>query len=263
MLSLKRPLLITLVVLAGTGSAFAAPTNPEDYNIQSGQMLDIENGAHVEGSINHGGLQPDYVIDMNSPAMQAVLGYAAEVGQSELPYWKQVKQIKDFIRDEVLVRKAYANPTYRRLMKKYRDLGSNIPLSAYIECKAGVCRENGMLLHLALKAAGIPSHYVYAKVTQGTGRDQRTEGHGFAVVEHDGRSWVVDSYNRDFNGAALDELMSHRGVGPKSAKAPIGEPAATKIWIEEISPHPTVWNPKVPVPVFPAVIAPLCSGILK
>ncbi len=236
---------IIFLILALPFLVQAAPANSSDFYILKGQMINIEDGAYVEGSVGHGGLQPDYKIDFNDPGLKEVLALAAEIGRQPLDFWVKVADLRDLISQRVLIRGGYKDPGYLKLLETYRNQNKDVPLAAYITCEAGVCRENGMLLHLALKAAGIDNNYVYAVVTQEYQGVLHSEGHGFTVVLHEGTNWVVDSYNDNFNGLILEDLLKPQGADANSPRAPFSKVIdQVRVTIKKISNFPLVWNPK-------------------
>lgn len=214
---------------------FSSPKDPSQFYILKGQFLNIEDGAYVQGSSSFGGLQPDYFIDLQDPSIKQVLVLSEEIGNQPDTFWNKVEKVSELVGLRTLKRKSYTDPGYLKIMESHRLQNQDIPLAAYIECGAGVCRENGMLLHLALKAARIPNNYVYADVSQSYREESKTEGHGFTVVFHEGKKYVVDSYNSNFNRTILDELLEAKGVMLRDG---------THIKINQISTFPLVWNPK-------------------
>ncbi len=223
-----------------------APKNSGDFNRLQGGVINIENGAYVQGSSEFGGLQPDYIINFDDPALKEVLNLAKEIGLQSLPFWQKVNQVKKLVGERTLKSKSYTNRKYLALMKSYRNRSEDIPLSAYIEYGGGVCRENGMLLHLALKAAKIANNYVYARAGQQTDGRIQSEDHGFTVLSHEGKNWIIDSYNSNFDGVDFESLLKPEGVGPNDLKAPFTKPlTSNRIWLQKILNYPTVWNPKL------------------
>lgn len=225
--------------------AFAEPQNTQNYVILNGGLTDIHNGAYVEGSARHGGIQPDYQIDLQAEPLKSLLAEATEIGKLPLSHWDKVGMVVELIRSK-MVYTDYYNPYYRRLLKRYRDSRQDIPLNEYVACGAGVCREHALLLHFSLKAAGIQNKHAYASIY----RASRTEGwevredHAFTVVRHRGVDWVVDSYYWGFNGFRLQDLMSRDGITESSVKAPIAEPGPGVRRIVEINSFPRVFNPR-------------------
>ena len=198
--NLVKSVIIFFVAVLLSWTAYSIPSDPSRFYVLQGQMMNIEDGAYVQGSSGNGGLQPDYYIDLKDSSIRQVLELATEMGRQPEAFWERVQKISDLVGLRVLKRGSYVDPEYLKLMETHRIQSQDVPLAAYVQCGAGVCRENGMLLHLALKAAGIPNNYVYADVSLTWRKETRSEGHGFTVVLHDGKNYVVDSYNSSFNG---------------------------------------------------------------
>jgi hypothetical protein len=174
-------------------------------------LRDFNQGSTVEGSSRVGGLQPDYFLDTESKEFSAIWNYADQVGTNQkLTLVQKVELIVTKVRDVFSEHHSYNDPVYVELMKKYKESGQSIPLSKYVSCGAGVCRENALLLHFALKKAGIPNHFVYAKVLIDYGSSALTpEDHAFVVFEFENERWIADSYYKQFNGYSFDEFMQY------------------------------------------------------
>ena len=196
---------------------YLLPARSHGYQVQRGGPVRLTPGAVVEGSSVNGGMQPDYLVDSDSPVLKALLGFARAVGHSSLTYWEKVDRLLDFVGNHVLPAGEYDDADYLALMKRYREAGQRVPLSAYARIHAGVCRENALFTHLLLAAAGIDNRHVYAKVDGGDG----VQDHAFTVVEHDGASWVVDSYFESFDGYRVSDLMKPGGPAPGDPVAPL------------------------------------------
>ncbi len=126
---------------------------------------------------------------------------------------EKIRQITSFVQQKVLPNGAYDDPGYLKVLEKYRNAGKDIPISAYIDCRAGVCRENALVMHYALKKAGVENLYVYAKVQLKIFRGKNvvrdaTEDHAFTIVKIKGENFIVDSYNSNFHGFSFDQLQS-------------------------------------------------------
>lgn len=216
-----------------------------DYNIQTG-LLDIKNGSYIEGSIEFRGRQPYYLVDLESKSLQPLLNFSREVGQSSLPIWDKINKIQSFIIEEAFSYRDYNNPYYSRLLKQYRVLGLPVPLSEYATIKAGVCREYALFTHFALKAAGIPNQYVYAKIERKSNYyDYHViEDHAFVVAKIKSTQWAIDSYYGGFNGFKLKDLMSTSGITPESISAPISTPIIEFRRIKKVNTYPKVYMPK-------------------
>jgi hypothetical protein len=170
---------------------------------------DIPDGAVVEGSTRYSGLQPDYIVDTEAKEFQLFwdLADSIRLDQSKsVP--EKVAILTAEIRRLFADHHRYDDPVYRSLMAEYRELGTPIPLSKYISCKAGVCRESSFLLHLVLKRAGIANYHIYAKVlVQYQGEINVPEDHGFVVFKYNNERWIADSYFKQFNGYSFDEFL--------------------------------------------------------
>lgn len=214
----------------------AEPEQADLYVVVSGGMVNIPPGSFVEGSSRYGGIQPDYYIDYDSPEMKEVIEFGDSLYQQKLPIWTRVQKVINYVQKR-FPRGDYDDPGYLKTSNTYRRLNQNVPLSKYLVCGAGVCREHALVTHFVLKAAGIPNHHVYAKVSQAG----HVEDHAFTVIEVEGKKWVVDPYNSNFNGTSLKDLMSKKGVSAWNKRAPIGQRSITKVSVKEINPFPRVW----------------------
>lgn len=226
--------------------AHAAPKIVDNYDVIQGGLTNIKDGAFVEGSLKMGGIQPDYFIDLSQEPLNSVIKTAEKIGNSERKFWDKVGLIVELVRSDVFKYKNYSNPYYRRLLKKYRENNKDIPLHEYGVCAAGVCREHALVLHFALKAAGIENLHGYAKIYRASKWDnfEVFEDHAFTVVKHQGTRWVVDAYYWGFNGFRLNDLMSPQGITEVSPHAPIADPGPGTRRILEINSYPVIYNPK-------------------
>lgn len=234
-----------LLLLALPFRGMAGPGNEAGFTKVYG-LLDIPDGSYVEGSYRQGGMQPDYHIDYNHPHIQRLLAYARRVKKDGGSFWSKVERLQVYIKKRHLPKGDYEAPAYIGLNKEALRLGANVSLGEYSACRSGVCRENALFLHLALKEAGIPNYHAYAAVRQMSvqwGFDN-TENHGFVVAEHEGKKWVLDSYNSNFNGYLLEDLMSPKGVTRLAARAPIAVRSPDFRRILKFNDFPKVWIPK-------------------
>lgn len=239
----RRPVLLLALVAAlgaATNPCASAPRDIKQYTMAQGGMLDIPEGSVVEGSMVAGGLQPDYVLDLQSRRFRPLLKFAREVGVDRMPFWKKIEAISRHVNNDVFKKRAYDDKDYRHLLDKYRELERNIPLSCYLTESAGVCREYALVTHFMLKAAGIPSRHVYATIRQG----EKTEDHAFVVVRHEGEDWIVDPYNQNFHGFLLGDAMSLEGIISESRCAPVAAPEPGFRRVVRINDFPKVWMPK-------------------
>lgn len=209
------------------------------YKVFNGGLVDIPNGSYVQGSADHGGIQPDYQIDYNSPEFDSLKEYARLLKEKNYPLFKKVEWLQHFINQEVIRNKSYNDPKYIDLVTRYRRQRLNIPLSQYRICSSGVCREHALVFHMALKEAGIENFHVYAKVFQG----DRIEDHAFNVIRHEGEDWVVDCYNRYFNGFRLKDLMDGNNTNVKSAIESVRNVDPNR-GIVKINDFPKIYVPK-------------------
>lgn len=181
-------------------------------------QLDIHAEALVEGSTSRRGIQPDYLISPKDRGLSHLFRQAERIGRSELDYWQKVAKVRDLVAS-ALPDGEYDDPTYLELVARYRQRNKPIPLGAYFEAGAGVCREHYLALHLALTHAGIDNEAVYAKVAYAK-KVKVHEDHGFVVLTGKGRGITVDSYNPLFDGLELSTLKSKKGAGARTPVAP-------------------------------------------
>lgn len=179
-----------------------------ELRLRQGGIVDLSPGSIVEGSASHGGLQPDYLLDLEHPALQPLLERAREIGASKLSYWEKIDSVQHFIRSEVLPNRNYDYGPYRALMARYRRLGKSVPIGEYARIQAGVCRESALLTHFALKAAGISNMLGYFQIRQET----HVQDHVLCLVRSEKDIWVVDTYNANFNGYRLKDLLQGRTI---------------------------------------------------
>lgn len=215
-----------LLFLVSVG-VFAPPLDESRYTRYDGGLLDIPDGAILEGSTTKGGIQPDYVLDIHTEAMQRFLENARKLGEPNEDSQVRAVRITRYVREQIQYNK-YKSRHYRSLLRQYRESGRNIPLSDYLVCSAGVCREHALLLHLALKAAGIPNKHAYAVVRHG----DWIGDHAFTVVEINGRNRIFDAYFHGFNNQDLEKLMA-RGVQKENRR----------YQVKKIHSFPRVWIP--------------------
>jgi hypothetical protein len=177
------------------------------YKSVSGRGVRLNHGAVIEGSVDFGGLQPNYVIDLKHPRLQRLLGAARSLNAPTLSFEHRIREVVDLVQ-RTLTQGAYDAPGYLHLLNTNRSTRTNITLGDYLTQGVGVCRENALLTHLALLEAGVDSEYLYCSATQGG----IAEDHAVALaVDEQGRKVVVDSYNRNFHGFFLDDLLRAGG----------------------------------------------------
>lgn len=236
--------------------AFSAPPNPQEFKIQQGGFVDLSHGAIVQGSVSHGGGQPDFVIDMNDPDLSAFLKqvryavwrspmilFLKMIGQNEIVRTKTIEVVTALIR-KALPERSGRSETYMRVLEEHRLAGLDISLGSYLRCAAGVCRENALLTHLALKAVGIQNHYVYIKV----GYSHTFEDHAVVVIQDKNHErWIVDPYNMFFHGRNFDDLVNMESRGrPKNLEpriASFADDTGRFSRIVSVLGYPTYWIP--------------------
>ena len=220
--------LLTALLLA-PASARANPFNLPDNCI-------------IEGSTRHGGMQPDYLVRADDRDLTRLMSYAEKIGgSSRLDFWQKVERIRTRVKNSMPHRE-YDDPTYLDLIKRYRERGKPIPMGQYCKYGVGVCRENAILLTMALNRAGISSKFVYARVQVGPDRAQAVmEDHGFAVVKHGGQRWVVDSYSPYFNGHRFNDLVRQSGPSSRAKLSPnVARPISGFRRVVELNSYPRI-----------------------
>jgi hypothetical protein len=206
-------------------------------------IVDIEDGDIVEGSVSNGGAQPDYLIDLDNRRWKPLFAACDRIRESALPFWEKIERVVDLVNDQVFEGGHYYDQRYLRLMHKHRKPGGVIPLSKYLHCKAGVCREHALVTHLLLKRAGIENRYSYARVQVWFhDRKIKEEDHAFVIALHEDDRWIVDAYNDDFNGFRLDEAMSVQGLTSSSAGSAISKNSRLIRKILHFQPFPKVYS---------------------
>lgn len=226
---LHRFVVVLLLLTIWVTEGISAPDDLEKYDVQRGGFVDLPLGAVVEGSLSHGGLQPDYRIDPIDPQLieflanvssrvenSPVIARLRERGSVETLENEKIKLVTALV-SKALPGKAYDTESYLETLNEHRSKGIDIQIGAYLTCRAGVCRENALLVHQALKAVGVPNKFVYAKAKVGS----VTEDHAFVVIERNGEKWIVDPYNKTFHGRPLSFVMKARAarqLPPKIAR---------------------------------------------
>ncbi len=209
------------------------------YKAVSGRGVRLNHGSVVEGSVDFGGLQPNYVIDLKHPKLAALLGAARALNTPKAKFADKVNGVVALVK-KTLREGAYDAPAYLKLLADNRTSRTNITLGDYLTHGAGVCRENALLTHLALTEAGVESSYLYCHAQQGAHR----EDHAVAVaVDAKGRSVVVDSYNRNFHGFFLDDLLQPGGSQPNHKRLAGGDAPSMYGCALTVAPYPQYWVP--------------------
>lgn len=222
----------------------ASPDDPENYHIvDGGRINNLPQGSVVEGSVAHGGIRPDYIIDTKDPALQHLLKKARDISNNHPQFWNKTAQVVELVK-QILPDGDYEDPEYLETVENFRNQAKDIPLSKYVCISAGVCREHSLILHLLLKEAGVPNTRFYAKANQRGFGYNTIEDHGFVVVNYRGEEWVIDSYNTNFNGFRLKDLLSPEGVTESSKMSPIATRKDTFRRLLSIHKYPRVWIPR-------------------
>lgn len=250
--------------------AESAPVDPENYTAYTGSLMTLPNGTHIEGSARQGGMQPDYLMDLDAPDFRRVLDYGKSLKRSKLDFWEKIRRIEKYIEQRVFPGVHYEDARYRRVSKNYLRMRQDIPLSRYLSAGSGVCREHALVMHQILQAAGIENFHAYAKIRRAsvTGGFDIVEDHAFNVVKYEGKIWAVDSYYWGFNGYLLRDLVSAKGITEKSLVAPIATPSNGFRRILAFNSFPQVWVPNNLEPVVlemnkEHIPAPYCPELLK
>lgn len=188
--------------------AFASPPSKAKFIETSAHYLDfIPEGTIIQGSASHGGIQPDYVVDFESPRF-AELRENLDLlkANPRIPQLDKVAITTKAV-SSLLKNKHYSDKSNYLLAEMYKNDGMDIPLSEYVHHETGVCREHALILHFALSRVGIPNHFVYAKIQREVqNRNTITEDHAFNTIKHAGREWVIDAYYGGFHGFDFEDL---------------------------------------------------------
>lgn len=198
---------LRLAPLFAAALASASSTRPAPQacsRLLSGGFVTISGDfAVVQGSSGHGGLQPDYLISSEDPELASFLDRIARSGAA-MPSMGLKERI-GIVQQEVraaLRNRAPAHPVYRALLEEHRESGTPVMLGEYIEKGCGVCREYGLLTHLALRRVGIAAEFAYVQHTH----MGRVEDHAVNVVAIDGVDTVIDCYYERYNLQPLATL---------------------------------------------------------
>ncbi|WP_413560279.1 transglutaminase-like domain-containing protein [Bdellovibrio sp. HCB209] len=235
-----------------TAVAYATPANTEAYSEQRGGFVQLPFGSYVEGSARHGGIQPDYRISADDPALKEFLERIVEMarvspeilqaeqsGDAELVKNLKIALLAEAV-SNALPMKKYDSSPYRKVLKEHRDQGKDINLGAYLQCQAGVCRENALLTHQGLRALGITSYFVYTKVHIGN----HVEDHAIVVVKDKYKLWIVDPYNITFHGRDFNEVMQQSAwKSVTRSVAPFANPTNYVGRILKVLKYPSYWIP--------------------
>ncbi|OFZ83026.1 MAG: hypothetical protein A2583_13270 [Bdellovibrionales bacterium RIFOXYD1_FULL_53_11] len=240
MLAAGVALAMAMVTPVFTFSPVSSHAETENYSgvrvVQEGGFIDIPYGSIVQGSIEHSGIQPNYVINPPSDAeLEKFLERARKLNKQKIPLWEKVEKVLGIVR-RAMPRKDYKDPRYLALLEKYRRTNRPVPLGEYLKIRAGVCREYALLTHLALKEAGIDNKFVYAFVERPLitraeyGLTALTrEDHAFTVIKDNKQLWIVDSYSPYFNRQSYTGLRNGISIYNKHAPAQDALPGFRKI----------------------------------
>ncbi|MBO9665713.1 MAG: hypothetical protein J7501_02740 [Bdellovibrio sp.] len=209
-----------LLLLFLTTVAQAAPKVLDSYSEQNGGFVQLPRGSYVQGSVSHGGIQPDYNLSIEDPALDDFLKRIVQLvnsnteiqalekyGQTERARNLKIALVTETIR-KTLPSKEYDSAPYLKVLREHREEAKDINLGSYIQCRAGVCRENALLTHQALQVLKIESYYVYTQAQIGN----RIEDHAVVVVKDKTRLWIVDPYNATFHGRDFNEMTAARSL---------------------------------------------------
>ena len=210
------------------------------YKQASGRGVRLNHGSIIEGSVDFGGLQPNYVIDLQHPRLKALLSQARALNAAGKKFHDKVNSVVALVQT-TLTQGAYDAPAYLKLLADNRQQRTNITLGDYLMHGAGVCRENALLTHLALLEAGVDSEYLYCQAGQGG----RAEDHAVALaVDERGEKIVVDSYNRNFHGFRLDDLTRPGGSRARDKRLPGGTSSPSLYGCTlRVAAYPVYWIP--------------------
>ncbi|MEK2688538.1 transglutaminase-like domain-containing protein [Bdellovibrio sp. GT3] len=233
-------------------ACLAIPGNLDGYTEQRGGFIQLPFGSYIEGSARHGGIQPDYQILDDDQELKKFLTELMKQAQenSEIQNaekrgnFLKAKYLKIQLTTEAirsaLPGKAYDARPYRETLKEHRLLNKDISLGAYLQCKSGVCRENALLTHQALRALGIESHFVYVKVHAG----KSVEDHALVVIKDGNKTWMIDPYNATFHGRDFYESMEKSAwsrIPPSLAPFSNGSNYVGRIL--KVLKYPSYWTP--------------------
>ncbi len=170
--------------------------------VNGGDFSRIYPNAIVEGSARAGGMQPDYILDWDSPVFKELKDSSHLSGLSAD---EKIARIASYV-SQMMPGWPTRDPRYLELIKRYRESGRRIPISEYVKTRVGVCREKALITHLALREAGFDAEYVYASMSA-KGLPGKVEDHAMNVVTWNGERVIVDSYDLAFSGRKLSDVM--------------------------------------------------------
>lgn len=208
-----------------------------------GGKVTIPENAIVEGSLGSGGMQPNYVFDVESDLFNDLKREVDDIKKRIPRQWDVIKAIVQLVQHKVFKYYDYNDPVYLEAMRNSRNDDNTINLSEYIKINAGTCREHALLTHFLLNYAGVPNKYVYGRVQHGEDII-RVEDHAFNVIVVDGQEWIVDSFSNSFNGFLLNDLMREDDSKGNFSKSPLTAYSSTRAKILLIHDFPKVFFPK-------------------
>jgi hypothetical protein len=223
----------------GKASSVKPPLKLKNANFQkvSGKPVALTHGSVVEGSTSHGGIQPNYVIDLAHPAFKKILAQVRALQYRPIEFWDKVETVMNIVA-KTLKDKEYQSTPYIRMLSKSRKEGKNVSLGDYLFHHCGVCREHALLTHMVLQQAGIKTKYTYVKASQG----EDTEDHAIVTIHHGGEVWVLDAYNDNFNGGRFKDFVKPGGSRPSDPRLPFAQPYIYGCSFK-VNPYPTYWIP--------------------
>ena len=222
------------------------------YRRRDGGPIELFHGSIVEGSIDRGGIQPHYVVDLEDKRIQKLMTQARKVRDEGLDFHERCAAVRTLV-DGVLSGKKYDQPAYLSMLQSARNARKNVTPGDYVGAKAGVCREHAMLTHLALREAGVETRYLYVRVKGPGGKE--TEDHAVALAFDAGayEAWgkgdpskarIVDANNPMFDGRRLESFL-----GKGSSNDDVTRPGVGKLpqhWLGfglKLLDYPTYWVP--------------------
>jgi len=241
--------LVFLSVSIGIDNYSSANENPAHRCLRwvlqdiSGSFSDVRggpvtlyDGSVIEGSSRFGGMQPDYIINLEHPAMKPLIIEARNIGKNKFEFWEKIDSVINLVKNN-LKRGEYNSSQYFKLLNKYNEEGGLIPIGEYVAAQCGVCRENAVLTHLLLEEAGIDSKYLYVTAQSGA----RIEDHAIVLVQYQNETWVVDSYFPAFHGRKYSDLL--RGSRQNDQTIPRELEAWKPVQILEMNQYPRFMIP--------------------
>ncbi|MCC6749088.1 MAG: transglutaminase domain-containing protein [Deltaproteobacteria bacterium] len=211
--------LLAAVVLVGAtmGVAGAVPVEAHlqgalhDYDVAWGPVR-IRDRTIVEGSLEHGGIQPHIFVDLGHSALAPLLKLADELGRSSTPARQKADLLRQAVRKAMPVGRGSIrwHDTVVRIQRR-RD-GEIVSLGAAVATKAGVCREHSLLMNVLLQRAGIDAKRRYVSVWMDGPLGRRRMDHGINTASIDGVETIVDSFYDPFHGQSWSEVRAPAGI---------------------------------------------------